>query len=119
MPDGTPIPPSGIECAVGDEDLVLYRTIISVTREGAFIDDNGHLWCRAEAIKHPCMVPLTMDDYHGEPIRFSRTCCSVAMRWDSHGIQFADRAQSLWEVLAETAEYYKDNAWQPMRKVKA
>ena len=121
MPDGTPIPPEGLKCWVWDSpsDDKAQRTVVAVTHHGFCVDSPDAPWRCAEPVKEPTYVPLTMDDYHGEPIRFNNSRCGVALDWDSQGVRFGSRHRALWEDLAETAEYYKDGEWQPMRKVKA
>lgn len=70
----------------------------------------------------PQPVPLTAEDYHGEPIRYPQDSLAgvVVTCWNGVGVFFRDggiqKYSKSWRTLAENWEYYKDGKWQPMSK---
>ena len=88
--------------------------------------DGGYgvnLWKYAEPIPETEVVPLTKEDFHGEPVRLEtelygvHSYSYVPVKWRYNGVLLFELGWVSWEELAKNWKYYKDGKWQPMNKV--
>lgn len=119
LPCGTVIPPEGIKCKVWDcppikcESVVIaykYDERIAhpvVTTEGSY---RGY-----EIIKEPIRINLSLETYHGEPLRHKGTVhCFYPYAWSDMGVTLGqgDVVRD-WRYIAKHYERYTNGEWQP------
>lgn len=91
--------------------------------EQKFLDDKGYSYPYMRPLPEKKLVPLTIEDYKGEPIKWDDEYFNP-VGWNENAVfilQEGDNESSLsaysWRMLMEKgAEHLKDGEWRPINK---